>query len=261
MELPKNVINELKQIRVDYERKEKLFDENFVFSLYDAIDGTELFRDKTDIILADKRGLTSCENNGEIWFSLKGVEEYSMEILSVFTELYTEETKYLIKNYFAILTMIHEFPHVSQDLGLDEDEVVNEFYSKLFSRRLLSFILAPLSDFYSHERHANIDANKTLIDVYDDSPLSTIPKTYYLNLIEYLYGKTSPTEKMQMMFLLPDYFDTSKLSNMKKLEVGFPVEKEILDSIDNELIREARGEIDFYECKKRIVGIANGIKY
>lgn len=46
MELPKNVINELKQIRVDYERKEKLFDENFVFSLYDAIDGTNFLEIK-----------------------------------------------------------------------------------------------------------------------------------------------------------------------------------------------------------------------
>lgn len=63
------------------------------------------------------------------------------------------------------------------------------------------------------------------------------------------------------MFLMPERYDVSSLSVMKCLEVGFPVDKDIRKKIDNELIREARGDIDFRECKKRILGITNGVKY
>lgn len=261
MNLQSKTIAQLKQIRTYYEEQEKLFDVNFVYSCLEAIEEESKFKNLIELVITEDSRVTSEENMGTIYFSLEGVERQAMEILSIFTELYTPETEYLIKNYFAMLTLIHETGHVSQDLGLDEDEVVNKFYGRVFSRKILSHVLGFLSCFYSSERHANIDAHKAMIDIYDDSNLAVISKTFYLNLILYLYGKYSPTEKMQKMFLVPDHFDTSSLSNMKKLEVGFPVDEDIIRRIDNELIREARGETDFYECKKRIVGISNGIKY
>lgn len=260
MKLTGSVVEELKNLKEYYEMHERLFDIDFVASYFDIINSTDVFRNKVDIEVIDDEYFVADEEKGLITFSLKGVEREAMKVLSIFTELYTSETEYLIKNYFALLTLLHETSHVAQTFCLDEDDVVNEYYYLLLKRRIFSWLYSNLGDFLSYERHANIDVHSVLIDVYDDSDLAVISKTYYLNLITYLYGKLSPTEKTQAMFLMPKYFNTKNLSNMKKIEVGFPVDKEIIRLIDNELIREARGEIDFYECKKRIVGITNGIK-
>ncbi|MCX4249468.1 MAG: hypothetical protein OSJ65_06880 [Bacilli bacterium] len=260
MELSKRAIDELKSLRICYEQKEKLFDLNFIKSSLEIIESEDRFKGKIELIVTDDV-ISAEENNGKIYTSLTGIENQALEVLEVFKDLYTKETEYLIKNYFAMYTLIHESSHVWQDLGLDDDEVVNRFYALLNKRELLSHLLSRFGDLFSNERHANIDAHEFLLDIYDDSNLVNISQIFYTNFILYLYGRLSPTEKMQMMFLMPERYDVSSLSVMKCLEVGFPVDKDIRKKIDNELIREARGDIDFRECKKRILGITNGVKY
>ena len=259
MEIRKKTLDELKKLRLDYEKSEKLFDANFIKSGLEIIEMEDKFCGKINLEIMDDEYISAEENNGLIRVSLKSLERHAYEVLNVFEELYTKDTVYLIKNYFALLTLVHESSHVWQDLGLDDDSVVNEFYYQIYKRRTLSVVTSFLSDFYSNERHANIDAHKILLDVYDDSELVTISKTFYLNLILYLYGRFSPTEKMQMMFLIPNKFDSSNICTMKKLEVGFPVSGDIIKKIDNQLIREARGDISFEECKRRIREIS-GVK-
>lgn len=261
MELSKNTLDELKKLRLDYEKGKKVFDLDFILSYFDIINGTSLFNNSIAFSFIDNPHVSAYENSGVITLSIEGIKRRAMEILSIFTELYTPETEYRIQNLFAFLTLIHETSHVHQDYGLDKHEVVNEFYRAIFSRVILSYLLEPISSICSFERHANIDAHKALIDIYDDSPLSVIPKTFYLDLLLYQYGFLSPTEKTQVLYLIPKHFDYESLSIMKRLEVGFPVEQRIITAIDNELIREARGETNFNECKERILGITNGIKY
>lgn len=262
MELSRIAIKELKQLRMDYERQEKLFDVNFIKSGLEIIESEDKFKGNIELIITDD-GISGEENNGKIYISPSALEKHAFEILEIFDDYYTEDTIYLIKNYFTIYALLHECGHVWQDLGLDNDEVVNRFYAILNKRKrnILRFFLGGLRDYFSNERHANIDAHKHLLLIYDDSDLVNISQIFYTNFILYLYGKLSPTERMQRMFLMPQRFDASSLSVMKRLEVGFPVAKEIIKKIDNELIREARGDIDFMTCKKRILDITNGIKY
>lgn len=268
MDLPKSTLNELKKLRIDYEKREKVFDIDFILAYFDLVNGTSLFNDSIAFSFVDNPRVSAYENCGVVTVSIEGLKRQAMQILSVFTELYTPETEYRIKNLFALLALAHETSHVAQSFGLDPDEVVNEFYRALNSRAIMGHVVSVLStvcsffsDISSFERHANIDAHKALIDIYDDSPLGVIPKTFYLDLILYQYGLLSPTEKTQSLFLLPRHFDYESLSIMKRLEVGFPVDKSIITAIDNELIREARGDINFSQCKERILGITNGIKY
>ncbi len=262
MELSSQAINELKQLRIDYERKEKLFDLNFIKSGLEIIESEQRFKGNIELIITDD-GISGAENNGKVYICPPALEKHAVEILDVFEDYYTVDTMYLIKNYFAIYTIIHESGHVWQDLGLDDDEVVNRFYAILNKKRrnLLRIILGRYGDYFSNERHANIDAHKYLLQIYDDSNLVNISQIFYTNFILYLYDKLSPTEKMQRMFLMTQKFDASSLSVMKRLEVGFPVEENVKNKINNELIREARGDIDFSECKRRILSITNGIKY
>lgn len=262
MELSRIAIKELKQLRMDYERQEKLFDVNFIKSGLEIIESEDKFKGNIELIITDD-GISGEENNGKIYISPSELERHAFEILEIFNDYYTEDTIYLIKNYFAIYALLHECGHVWQDLGLDDDEVVNRFYAILNKkkRNIIRILFGRFRDYFSYERHANIDAHKHLLLIYEDSDLVNISQIFYTNFILYLYGKLSPTERMQRMFLMPQRFDASSLSVMKRLEVGFPVAKEIIKKIDNELIREARGDIDFETCKKRILGITNGIKY
>lgn len=262
MELSRIAIKELKQLRMDYERQEKLFDVNFIKSVLEIIESEDKFKGNIELIITDN-DISGEENNGKIYISPSELERHAFKILGIFYDYYTEDTIYLVKNYFTIYALLHECGHVWQDLGLDDDEVVNRFYAILNKkkRNIIRILLGSHGDFFSNERHANIDAHKQLLLIYDDSDLVNISQIFYMDLIIYLYDKLSPTEKMQKMFLMPQRFDASSLSVMKRLEVGFPVDKEIIKKIDNELIREARGDIDFETCKKRILGITNGIKY
>lgn len=269
MELTKQAKDDLRNLRLEYERKELLFDLNYIRSLIEIIESEERFKNVLELLIVDDANIVSAESiyekankiSSQIAVNVKRLDDYTSWLLNGWDDIVKPDDIKDAKNFFAMLTILHESGHTWQDLGLDDEEEVNRFYNLLSKRYYPHNIFYRFfGDSFSFERHANIDAHNVLIDVYSDSSLATISKTYYLNLIIYMYGRLSPTEKTQLVLLLPGKFDMSKVSTMKKLEVGFPIHKEIIKNIDNELILEARGEINFYECKNKILEIAHGIK-
>lgn len=265
MELSNKAIDELRSLRLEYERKELLADVRFVKSYMDILASEEKYKGRVDLELTDGMSYYAeesfIEKDGKVLscisVNIPKVFDASSLVLDIFKNIIPDYLEINAKNYFMMYSLLHESSHVWQDQALDDEEEVNRFYRLIVNKDYAKGIFYR---YFSPERHANIDAHTSLIDIYDDSSLSTISKIFYLNLIIYLYGRLSPTEKTQLFLLSFEKFDMSKVSMMKRLEVGFPVEKEIIRQIDNELIREARGDIDFYECKKRIVRIANGIR-
>ncbi len=260
MELRERAIEYLRDLRISYEQKEKLADLKFVKSCFEIIKSTDGFQNKLDLIISDELVYTSTEN-GKILFNMECLNDESLCVLEGFEDLYMPNKKKDALNYVTMLSLLHECAHAWYDLLLDPSEEVNILYYEFAKKKLEHNILYRFfGDCFSFERHANIDTHKVLIDVYADSPLGKISKTYYLDLLTFLYGRLSPTEKTQIMLLIGKHFTYGKVDIMKRLEVGFPMEKETMKKIDNELIREARGEIDFYEFKKSLRRITSGIR-
>lgn len=257
MELDENIINEINNLRLAYEREEKLADYLFIKEVLDIIEATPLFKPVLSYEIFNGFGIMANSGGGRVSINSEKVIDRTKSEIKFWGNQLRDYEILPTRNMYVLAIVLHEVTHAWQDSGLSEFEEVNRLYADLdaatFSGIARLVYLLRGKRIISSERHANLCAYKTLAKIYDEeSSMGRIARFYYLDLLLHLYKKSCPIKKDLNAFGLKDDYNLDGIPFLVLLEHGFNVEREKIEYLNFLHEKYINFESNFEDLTKEI---------
>ena len=252
-------------IRDYYEKRNKIFDVNFMDEILVSLQKDEGFQDtlEYEFINTKKYGVA---------FALNGKASFNMEVLIPYIIMYvkanfkdysqTDVIKYY--NLMALHIILHECGHVWQQNGLEKYAEINRLHNDIYLIKTF-----PLKDILksiryninmlrinSHayfERQANIDALRELREMYKDSNfVDFIELLHIANLGFKPKGKSIVHDTLKLN--LSEYnYDCTGIPKNLLFEVGLPIEdKRYTDEVYRAIDKYYDNELTYKKVLKKV---------
>lgn len=255
MELTKDAIKELIVLKNEYEKNEKLADKKFIRRALDIIEAEERFHNLLKYNFDDDLNWPCMEENELVSIDIKSMLKFSKKDLSLYKDDYYPEEFFAIRNIKVLYCLIHEASHVWQFCGLDDYDEINRLYYEInlvedtFYNRLMYKLFAY---YHSFERHANVDAYRELTKIYEKSKYARIPSINHMVCLSDFYGLLSPVEKTLLLMHIENDFNTENIPTPTLINIGFRISKKDFKELNQIIIKEAKGIIDYKESIRLI---------
>lgn len=226
MELSSRAIENIKDLKCDYERKQKLVDKAYIDKLFDIIKNEGMFYWKLqyEYNLKANRTDTMYVEYKKVFVCLENLIKKCYELASIWIDQFENVRIVEIQNIYAIYSVLHECTHIYQVYGLYENSELNRLYKALYDKaeklnifQIWSYSKHPLR--YSFERNAVLNSFREVARLTDGTEYHDVPEINYMYAVND-YGKKFPIEYTLDKYHLKDDYDFESLSVFEKMEHG-----------------------------------------
>lgn len=226
MELSVKTIDELRILKDDYERLERLFDLEYLCSVFDIMECEDGFRDVLSYEIFNESKDIAYTKGGRVFV---GLENALLETESIAYECGIGESDIInpARNMFMLYILFHEFTHISQNYGFSFYPEVNELFLTLGERRK-DFMYILMNIFgrknMIHERHANTHSLRLLLGIYESGYLNSLLGSIYYSMVNEGLSKKYTDKCINMLKLKGN--DLNNLPLLIKLDLGLSLTAE-----------------------------------
>lgn len=242
MELSNKAIENIKDLKCDYESKGKLVDKAYLDKLFAIIKDEGMFYWKLQYEYTNKASKvdTMYVEHKRVYICLENLIKKCYELASIWLDQFENTRIIEIQNIYAIYSVLHECTHIYQVFGLYENSELNRLYKNLYDKserlnlfQMISYSKHPLR--YSFERNAILNSFREVARVTDGTEYHDVPEVNYMYAVND-YGVKCPIKYTLIKYRLTDDYDFSDLSLFEKMEHGCfltPEEEEKIIDITN----------------------------
>lgn len=251
MELQAKTVDNLRSLVQYYESYNLEPNDKFLMEIVGILKEDERFHN----ILKFKLAKGCYEIDSTIYTNTDSIMRKNMIVINSFLNDFSQDEQFKLRLFLALFIMLHEASHVWQFSGLDDNMEINRLYETIgkTGNHLIPKIFYNIFSYdYCFERHANIDATRTLVKIYEESAVSKVAQAYYLFYLDSLYKFFSPLRKTLFFMGIKNDFDFSDLSFIEKLTLGDDLKKAELEELDQIVIANIQNKLPFKEALSRI---------
>ena len=261
MEISSKAIDGIREVRLDYERQQKVFDRPFFDEIFSILRQEEMLKDKLKVMYDAKGwGLTAYVIEDEIHIVLKNLVKDCLiraeQWMSQFDDMRIVE----VQNLYGIYAVFHELTHIWQTYGCNRDEEINRLYYDLFAKTqnltfYQTFMYSRHALNFCFERNAMLEAFREVTRVYEGSEYREVAEaSYMMSIDDYGAGKNAnPVDYTLKILKMKNDYDFSNLTNIEKLEHGIIVDKNTMRKAGDISIKYSREMIEFDEAREKLL--------
>ena len=260
MEISSKAIEQIKDVRISYEKKEQVFDRPFFDEIFLILSKEEQLRDKIKLVYDEKGlGFTAYVEDDEIHIVLKNLVKDCFSRAMQWMSQFENMSIVSVQNLYGIYAVFHELTHIWQTYGCNRDSEVNRLYKDLFDKtQHLTWYQAFLYNSHAldfcFERNAELEAFREVVRIYEGSLYREVAETcYMMNIDNYGKGKNNPVYYTLKLLKMKNDYDFSNLSNIERLEHGIIVDDDTMKKTERISIEYAKEIIEYDEAREKLL--------
>lgn len=260
MEISSSAIEQIKDVRISYEKKQQVFDRPFFDEIFLILSKEAKLRDKIKVVYDEKRyGFTAYVEEDEIHIVLKNLVRDCFARAEQWMSQFDDMRIVEVQNLYAIYAVFHELTHIWQIYGINRDPEINRLYKDLFEKtEHLTFYQTYMYNRHAlnfcFERNAELEAFREVARIYEGSEYREVAEACYMMDIDNYGNKyNNPVDYTLKILRMKNDYDFSNLSNIEKLEHGIMVDDEVMKQAERISIEYAKSIIEYDEAREKLL--------
>ena len=249
MEISSKAIEGIKEIRLEYERQQKVFDRPFFDEIFAILQQEEMLKDKIKVMYDAKGwGLTAYVIEDEIHIVMKNLVKDCLARAEQWISQFKDMRIVEVQNLYGIYAVFHELTHIWQTYGCNRDSEINRMYYDLFEKtQNLTYYQTYMYDRHAlrfcFERNAFLEGFREVAEA-----------NYMMSIDDYGVGKgKNPVDYTLSILRMKNDYDFSNLSNIERLEHGIMVDEDTMKKAERYSIMYAKELIEYDEAREKLL--------
>ena len=261
MEISSKAIEEIKEVRLEYERQQKVFDRPFFDEIFAILQQEEMLKDKIKVMYDAKGwGLTAYVIEDEIHIVMKNLVKDCLARAEQWISQFKDMRIVEVQNLYGIYAVFHELTHIWQTYGCNRDPEINRMYYDLFEKtQNLTYYQTYMYNRHAlrfcFERNAVLEGFREVARVYEGSEYREVAEAnYMMSIDDYGAGKgKNPVDYTLSILRMKNDYDFSNLSNIERLEHGIMVDEDTMKKAERYSIMYAKELIEYDEAREKLL--------
>lgn len=260
MEISSGAIEKIKDVRIEYEKKQQVFDRPFFDEIFDILAKEKMLRDKIKVVYDEKRyGFTAYVEDDEIHIVLKNLVKDCFARAEQWMSQFENMRIVEVQNLYGIYAVFHELTHIWQIYGCNRDAEINRMYKALFDKTehltwYQAFLYNRHALDFCFERNAELEAFREVARVYEGSEYREVAEAcYMMNIDNYGRGHNNPVAYTLNILKMKNDYDFSGLTNIERLEHGIMVDEDTMKQAERISIEYAKSIIEYDEAREKLL--------